>query len=67
MTLLSIFGICTHQRITFPLTTKRSRRPYVACLDCGREFAYSWTEMRIGPEIRAEAESRRGVTVEVVA
>jgi hypothetical protein len=21
---------------------------YVACLDCGKEFAYNWNEMRVG-------------------
>ena len=52
----SIFG-CTHQRTTFPLTPSRkgyaapgaSRNgTYVVCLDCGKEFAYNWEEMRVG-------------------
>ena len=44
----SLFG-CSHRRTTFPLTPKRpSVRPgaYVTCLDCGKEFAYNWNEMR---------------------
>jgi hypothetical protein len=41
----TIFGCC-HKRTTFPITL--ARRTYVVCLDCGEEFAYSWTEMKIG-------------------
>lgn len=43
----SLFG-CSHRRTTFPITPKRAVRPgaYVTCLDCGKEFAYNWTEMR---------------------
>lgn len=48
-----LFG-CTHKRTTFPISTQASRRKpaatYVACLDCGKELAYSWEEMRILPE-----------------
>lgn len=49
----SIFG-CSHQRTTFPLTPGRSaaaanrNETYVVCLDCGKEFAYDWDEMRVG-------------------
>lgn len=45
----SLFG-CSHRRTTFPITPKRpSSRPgaYVSCLDCGKEFAYNWSEMRM--------------------
>lgn len=44
----SVFG-CSHRRTTFPLTPKGpSARigAYVTCLDCGKEFAYNWNEMR---------------------
>ena len=49
-----LFG-CWHTRYSFPLTAKpgqriRAARPtgtYVACLDCGKEFPYSWDEMKI--------------------
>ncbi|MDQ6679109.1 MAG: hypothetical protein M3Z09_17635 [Acidobacteriota bacterium] len=31
-------------------------RTYVACLDCGKEFDYSWDEMRVGaPKAQASA------------
>jgi hypothetical protein len=47
----SIFG-CSHQRTTFPLTpgrkTAERNGTYVVCLDCGKEFAYNWDEMRVG-------------------
>jgi len=43
-----LFG-CSHRRTSFPITPKRpSARvgAYVSCLDCGKEFAYNWNEMR---------------------
>jgi hypothetical protein len=47
----SLFG-CSHQRTTFPLTPARKSAghhgTYVVCLDCGKEFAYNWEEMRVG-------------------
>lgn len=55
-----LFG-CSHQRTTFPLTPTRksSGHPlptatqfgtYVVCLECGKELAYDWHEMRVsGP------------------
>ena len=55
----ALFG-CTHDRTTFPLTP--GRKPagngahrhgmYVVCLDCGQEFRYDWTEMRMGEPVR---------------
>jgi hypothetical protein len=51
----TLFG-CRHDRYSFPVTLRRgARRPeaaaltgtYVACLDCGREFAYNWQEMKV--------------------
>ena len=59
----ALFG-CTHDRTTFPLTPSRGRSgsprtqrlgTYVACLDCGREFRYNWSEMRIGEPVHARA------------
>ena len=50
----ALFG-CWHRNTTFPLTSKREHRhseaasqtgTYVVCLDCGKEFAYDWQEMR---------------------
>ncbi len=49
----AVFG-CSHGRYSFPRKTRASRIPaarltgtYVACLDCGKEFAYDWNEMAI--------------------
>jgi hypothetical protein len=45
---------CGHQRTTFPITPRRNwgsavsdsrSGTYVACLDCGKEFAYDWKSM----------------------
>jgi hypothetical protein len=50
-----MFG-CSHKRCSFPITVrgKQRRSPaasvtgtYVVCLDCGQEFAYDWSEMRM--------------------
>lgn len=50
-----LFG-CWHKRLSFPISTKRGQRrvsaarqtgTYVVCLDCGKEFAYDWQQMRI--------------------
>ena len=51
-----LFG-CTHQNTSFPITHRqkpadgrqRSGVPtatYVVCLDCGKEFPYSWEQMK---------------------
>jgi hypothetical protein len=48
----SLFG-CSHRRTTFPMTPKRPAArlgAYVTCLDCGKEFAYNWNEMRMEHE-----------------
>jgi hypothetical protein len=50
-----LFG-CWHSHLSFPMTARRSSRrsaaasvtgTYVVCLDCGKEFAYDWQEMKI--------------------
>lgn len=57
----SLFG-CSHRRTTFPLTPLRKTggfqasnvtqyETYITCLDCGRELAYDWTEMRVGKPV----------------
>jgi predicted transcriptional regulator len=47
---------CTHRRYTFPITAKAGQRrseaasvtgTYVVCLDCGKEFAYDWRQMKV--------------------
>ena len=50
-----LFG-CWHKNMSFPITKRGGQRrtpaasmtgTYVVCLDCGKEFAYDWKEMRV--------------------
>ena len=51
-----VFG-CWHQRRSFPITVRGKQRrsiaaasvtgTYVVCLDCGREFPYDWSQMKM--------------------
>ncbi len=49
-----LFG-CPHHRTSFPITLKTANHvtadgkagTYIVCLDCGKEFAYDWREMKI--------------------
>lgn len=60
-----LFG-CWHKRYSFPITTKKGSTPlneaarvtgtYVVCLDCGKEFPYDWSKMKV---VTAEAEEVR--------
>jgi hypothetical protein len=60
-----LFG-CSHRRYTFPISTRPGQTKsaaaevtgiYVVCLDCGKEFAYDWANMRVlSPK---EAEQRQ--------
>jgi hypothetical protein len=66
-----LFG-CSHQRITRPFT--RLGKPgaphgvtYVVCLDCGREFAYDWKEMRMGPAIATWSRPDQGRATKTAA
>jgi hypothetical protein len=51
----ALFG-CSHKRCSFPITRKpsqwrsavaRQTGTYIVCLDCGKEFAYDWEQMRV--------------------
>jgi hypothetical protein len=53
---------CSHHHTTFPLTPQRKTGAsqalgatrsgtYIVCLDCGKEFAYNWSEMRMGQPV----------------
>jgi hypothetical protein len=50
-----LFG-CWHKRLSFPISTRAGLRrsaasrqtgTYVVCLNCGKEFAYDWEQMRV--------------------
>jgi hypothetical protein len=62
MSLLEMVFGCSHKRCSFPITVrgKLRRSPaasitgtYVVCLDCGKEFAYDWQQMKM---IRSESD-----------
>jgi hypothetical protein len=54
-TILNLFRGCQHKRYTFP-QTNRLGRTHVACVECGKEFAYDWQAMRrLGPVNAPEA------------
>ena len=51
----ALFG-CWHSHYSFPITVRPGSRrskaaaltgTYVVCLDCGKEFAYDWQEMKV--------------------
>ena len=74
MKLLDMLFGCWHKRLSFPISGKRGQRrssaayqtgTYVVCLDCGREFAYDWHQMRI-VSLRREREAA-GTSVEAKA
>jgi hypothetical protein len=54
-TIMQVLFGCRHKRITRPITpvdkARQSSQTYVACLDCGKQFKYDATAMRIGREI----------------
>jgi hypothetical protein len=58
---------CRHGRTSFPQAAKGrfGRGEYVACLDCGREFAYDWKAMRIGAEQKPRTVTRIAKPVQV--
>jgi hypothetical protein len=55
MSLVDLFFGCWHKNYSFPITARGLRRSpaaavtgtYVVCLDCGKEFPYSWQEMKV--------------------
>lgn len=56
--LVNLVFRCSHQRLTRPVTpVSRPGQPaeestYVACLECGKHFAYDPVEMRIGKAVQ---------------
>lgn len=66
-----VFG-CAHKKYSFPITARRGHRSpaasvtgtYVVCLDCGREFAYDWEEMKVIPASRGTRSGAIAKTIE---
>ncbi len=64
--LIEWFLGCSHRRLTFPLTprnpkTNITKPTYVVCLDCGKEFAYSWADMRSGDPLKQPEEPAKAL------
>jgi len=64
---------CSHHRTTFPQTPSRKNAAtqapgatrngtYIVCLDCGKEFAYNWSEMRMGQAVTSRVVTPARVT-----
>src|SRR5205085_7012082 len=51
-TLLNLLFRCGHRRLTRPVSAVAKPgthgETYVVCLDCGKQFAYDFTRMKIG-------------------
>lgn len=56
-----MWPFCSHSNLSFPITPKPGKKKpvaasvtgtYVACLDCGKEFAYDWQEMKVIKRIK---------------
>lgn len=55
--LSSLFFGCSHRNTSRPFTSRQraaetfggvnNSGTYIVCLDCGKEFPYSWEEMRV--------------------
>ena len=57
---LNLVFRCGHRRLTRPMTPVNNTgdptgETYVVCLDCGKQFAYDWKAMRIGPPVKPSA------------
>jgi hypothetical protein len=59
--LWDVFFGCRHRHYSFPLSNKILKQrssatgptgSYVVCLDCGKEFAYDWGQMKVVSPLR---------------
>jgi hypothetical protein len=71
----ALFG-CWHSNYSFPITVRPGSRrnkaaaltgTYVVCLDCGKEFAYDWQEMRVVDPNRKNASAIRSLATKEAA
>jgi len=59
-TVLNLLFRCPHKRVTRPITPvskdgERDCGTYVVCLECGKQFTYDLSEMRIGKPVSASS------------
>lgn len=71
----ALFG-CWHSHYSFPITVRPGSRrnkaaaltgTYVVCLDCGKEFAYDWEEMRVVDPTRKNGAAIRSLATKEAA
>jgi hypothetical protein len=71
----ALFG-CWHSHYSFPITIRSGARrnkaaaltgTYVVCLDCGKEFPYSWEEMRVVDANRKNSSAIRSLATKEAA
>jgi len=71
----ALFG-CWHLRYSFPITVKPGVRrnraaaltgTYVVCLDCGKEFAYDWQEMKVVSRMPGQSAGVRSLATKEAA
>lgn len=71
----ALFG-CWHSNYSFPITVRPGLRrnkaaaltgTYVVCLDCGKEFAYDWDEMRVVDPNRKNGSAIRSLATKEAA
>ena len=65
-----LFG-CSHRRKSFPITLRTRHgaegqqsteaETYVVCLECGRQFPYDWTTMRMTAHAGIERPHERNI------
>jgi hypothetical protein len=60
-TVLNLLFRCPHHRLTRPVSpVSKAGEPhgaaYVVCLDCGKQFAYDVTQMKIGKPLASSSE-----------
>ena len=70
-----LFG-CWHRHYSFPITVRPGLRrnqaaaltgTYVVCLDCGKEFAYDWKEMKVVTNTAGHAAGMRALATKEAA
>lgn len=66
--LWDVFFGCRHQHYSFPISSKILKQrsaaasatgTYVVCLDCGKEFAYDWEQMKVVAALRPSTAALR--------
>jgi len=58
--LWDVFFGCRHQHYSFPISSRILKQrsaaaatgTYVVCLDCGKDFAYDWQQMKVVSPLR---------------